>query len=89
MHHPTPRVLARRREIGARIRDIRRCRAHSQEHLAELAGLSRQSIYRVELGQRSAHLDWLIQIADALEVPLAELVREDDEAPDAGGAGGS
>jgi transcriptional regulator with XRE-family HTH domain len=75
---PTPRVLQRRREIGAHIRDARTRRHLSQERLGELVGLSRQSIYRIELGERAARVDWLILIADALDVTLADLVRDVD-----------
>ncbi|MGW0984252.1 helix-turn-helix domain-containing protein [Streptomyces xiamenensis] len=73
---PSDRVLQRRQEIGRQIRDARVWANLSQERLAELAGVSRDTIVRVETGTRSARLDWLIQIADALEVDLAELVRQ-------------
>lgn len=73
---PTERELDGRRAIGDRIREARTRRSLSQEQLAEAALLDRKTVYRVELGQRSAHVDWLIRIADALQVPLAELVRD-------------
>jgi predicted transcriptional regulator len=61
--------------VGARIREARR-RCHlSQEHLAEVVRLDRKTIYRVELGQSAAPLDWLTRIADVLDVSLADLVR--------------
>ena len=72
---PPDWVLARRRAIGDRIREVRRERKLSQERLAELAGLDRQAINRIEQGHASALLDNLIRIADALGVPLADLVR--------------
>lgn len=72
---PSARVLQRRREIGIRIRDAREAARLSQEKLAELTGLDRKTVYRTELGETSARLDWLILIADALDVELADLMR--------------
>jgi transcriptional regulator with XRE-family HTH domain len=46
----------------------------SQEALAERAGIDRQAINRIELGHQSPILDTLIRIADALDVPLRDLV---------------
>lgn len=37
--------------------------------------MERQAINRIEQGHQSALLDNMIRIADALEVPLADLVR--------------
>jgi transcriptional regulator with XRE-family HTH domain len=74
---PSECVLQRRREIGRRICEAREWANLTQEQLAERVGVSRDTIIRTELGTRSARLDWLILIADAVQVPLAELVRED------------
>lgn len=71
---PPAWVLARRQAVGTSIRTARRARGLSQERLAELAGMDRQAINRIEQGHQSALLDNLIRIADALGVPLAELV---------------
>ncbi|MBW1600923.1 helix-turn-helix transcriptional regulator [Streptomyces sp. JJ66] len=76
---PSDRVLRRRREIGDNIRDARLQANLTQERLAERAGLSRGSVIRAELGTRAARVDWLIAIADALHVPLSQLVREPHE----------
>jgi transcriptional regulator with XRE-family HTH domain len=43
--------------------------------LAELAGMDRQAINRIEQARSSPKLDNLFRIADALGVPLADLVR--------------
>ncbi|MFF4836267.1 helix-turn-helix domain-containing protein [Streptomyces sp. NPDC001315] len=72
---PLDWVLARRRAIGDRIRDARRGRKLSQEKLAELAGMDLQAINRIEMGHQAALIDNLIRIADALDSPLADLVR--------------
>lgn len=73
---PSPTwVLARRRALGDRIREQRKDRKLSQERLAELAGMDRQAINRIEQGHQAALVDNLFRIAWALEVPLADLVR--------------
>ena len=59
----------------------------TQEKLAARAGLSRDTIVRVQLGITSARIDWLIAIADACDADLAELVREEGPRPPGGAAG--
>jgi transcriptional regulator with XRE-family HTH domain len=68
-------VLVHRRAIGDRIRAARLHANLTQEKLAELAGMDRQAINRIEQGHQSPLVDNLIRIADALGVPLADLVR--------------
>ncbi|MGW1532351.1 helix-turn-helix domain-containing protein [Streptomyces aureus] len=76
MPSPQPEwVLARRRAIGDRIRDTRRKAQLSQERLAELAGIDRQAVNRIEQGHAAPYIDTLIRIAHALDVPLSDLVR--------------
>lgn len=72
---PPDWVITRRRAIGARIREARLYANFTQEALAEEAGLDRQSVNRIEQGHASPMLDSLIRIADALNVPLSDLVR--------------
>ncbi|MDX3398462.1 helix-turn-helix transcriptional regulator [Streptomyces sp. ME01-18h] len=68
-------VPARRRQIGDRVRAVRTERKLSQEKLGEAAGLDRKTVNRIEQGAHSALLDHLLLIADALDVPLGDLVR--------------
>jgi transcriptional regulator with XRE-family HTH domain len=42
--------------------------------LAELAGMDRQAINRIEQAHTSPRLDTMFRIADALGVPLRDLV---------------
>jgi transcriptional regulator with XRE-family HTH domain len=72
---PPDWILQRRRIVGDRIRDARLHANLTQEKLAELAGMDRQTINRIEQGHASPRLDNLFRIADALNVPLADLVR--------------
>lgn len=68
-------VLTRRQAIGTRIREVRLHANLTQEALANLMGIDRPSIVEIEQGQRNMTIDTLIRIADALNVPLADLVR--------------
>ncbi|GGR61559.1 hypothetical protein GCM10010251_93050 [Streptomyces aurantiogriseus] len=70
---PPDWVLARRRAVGDRIREHRRARKLSQEKLAELAGMDRQAINRIEQGHQAVLLDNLIQIVEALGISLGDL----------------
>ncbi|MFF1480188.1 helix-turn-helix transcriptional regulator [Streptomyces sp. NPDC058301] len=67
-------VLTRRRAMGDRIRAARLWADLSQEQLAERTLVDRKTINRIELGHHSARIDTLFLIADALDVPLADLV---------------
>lgn len=52
----------------------RRRRGLSQEKLAERTGLCRDTIYKIEMGQRSPRLDTLLVLADVLSIDVAELL---------------
>jgi transcriptional regulator with XRE-family HTH domain len=71
-----PWVLREREQVGRRIREVRRERGLSQEKLAELAGLGRHSVYRVELGTHSGSIDAVLLIAKALGVPPTRFFRD-------------
>lgn len=68
-------VLTRRRAIGAAIRAARERQKISQERLGELVDLDRKTVNRIEQGTHATLIDHLIRIADALDTPLADLVR--------------
>jgi transcriptional regulator with XRE-family HTH domain len=68
-------VPVARRAIGDRIRAARIERKLSQEALAELVGLDRKTINRVEQGVHATSVDHLLLIAHALDTPLADLVQ--------------
>jgi transcriptional regulator with XRE-family HTH domain len=68
-------VLTRRRAIGDAIRAARGRRKLSQEKLGELTDLDRKTINRIEQGVHATSIDHLLLIADALDTPLADLVR--------------
>ncbi len=62
--------------IGQKIKNIRKERGLSQEQLAKLCGLNRNSIYNYENGRRSPKSEDLIKIANALDISLNELTKE-------------
>jgi transcriptional regulator with XRE-family HTH domain len=61
-------------DVGHRLRRLRRRRGMTLAALAGLTGVSISYIAMVERGERTlTRLDWIIAMADALRVPVAEL----------------
>ncbi len=66
-------------QVGDRIKQLRlhsRGGKLTQETLAEKADISVSFLSMIERGERSAHLDTLSSLADALGVPLEDLFRD-------------
>lgn len=57
-----------RKALAEEIRAARARKKYSQGELADLAGLSRATVARLEMGTRSADVVQLIAIADALGI---------------------
>lgn len=68
-------VPARRREIGERLRAARLRADLTQAQLGEKVGREHRTIHRWEYAYRIPNLEDLLLLADALNVPLADLVR--------------
>jgi transcriptional regulator with XRE-family HTH domain len=64
-----------RRILGENIRVSRKQSGISQEKLAEKADLNTTYISDVERGEENISVDALVRIANALKVPLADLIR--------------
>jgi len=64
-----------RRILGENIRVARKQCGLSQEKLAEKADLNTTYISDVERGEENISVDALVRIANALKVPLADLMR--------------
>ncbi len=60
--------------FAANLRLARRLRDVSQEALALDAGLSRTYVSEVERGERNVSIDNMGLLADALQIPLKDLV---------------
>lgn len=74
MKPPTPELVARRVELGSRIRERRALQRLSQEDLAHKARLDRSYVGAVERGERNLGIDNLHRIADALDCQARELL---------------
>jgi transcriptional regulator with XRE-family HTH domain len=62
------------KEIGGRIKKIRGEKGITQDQLAELAGLNRVHLYRLESGRQSMTIRTLKIIADALETRMRDII---------------
>jgi transcriptional regulator with XRE-family HTH domain len=60
--------------FGQHLRRLRETKGWSQQALADVADVSKPTIYRIETARYSVTLDILVSLAQALEIPLAELV---------------
>lgn len=67
-------MLAAERHFGAVLRELRRKRGLSQEGLAFEAGLNRQFVSLLELGQRSPSLETIYKLAMGLGIAGSELL---------------
>ena len=56
------------KDMGERVRNVRRSQGLTQEELAEKAGLSASFLGHIERGSRVASLDTLISLCNTLEV---------------------
>lgn len=63
-----------RRALAVAVRELRARQGMSQEAVAESAGLGRGFITELETGRRRVSFEAVVAIADALDVPLRELV---------------
>lgn len=61
--------------IGARIRNARQKQGLTQEQLAELTGVTREYISRLENGRQGARADILVAIADRLGIDPGVMLR--------------
>jgi transcriptional regulator with XRE-family HTH domain len=59
-----------------KLKDLREDRAYSTRELAELAGVNRRTILRIESGQANVHPRTLRRLAEALGVEPRELRRD-------------
>ena len=62
------------REVGLRVREIRIARGITQEALARKVKLTRTSLTNIEKGRQKLLLHTVMNIASALDVPVAELL---------------
>lgn len=70
-------VRQQRRELGQRLRALRRDRDLTQEQLAERAGVDSKTISRAENGHFNIGVDLIGALARALGVPTWRLFRDE------------
>jgi DNA-binding XRE family transcriptional regulator len=70
----TPKRPGRRESVGRRVRTLRESRGWSQIGLARRAGVRRQDLVRLEKGRNKMSLPALEFLAEALGVPVADLL---------------
>ena len=58
---------------GTKIKEIRKQKGLTQKQLGDLCGIADSNIRKYENGKQNPKIETLQKIADALEVPLAEL----------------
>ena len=61
-------------EIGIRIKAIRKRRDIRQDALARQAGIDRSYMGRIERGEVNVSVTYLYDIAEALNIPITELL---------------
>lgn len=66
-------------EIGSRIKEQREFKNWSQDELAEILNISRQSISKWELNKVYPSIDMLIKMSDLFDVSLDELIKGDKD----------
>lgn len=67
------KATATRKELGERIRELRKSAGITQEELGEKASLNYKFIGELERGQVNVSIDSLARIADALGVRIGDL----------------
>lgn len=69
------RIYEQRRDLGERIRVLRTGLPATQEAFAEMTGIDRRTLQRIEGGTSDPRYSDLALIAEALRVTVADLVR--------------
>ncbi|MER6098323.1 helix-turn-helix transcriptional regulator [Streptomyces sp. NPDC001728] len=67
-------ITSAQQALGLRVRDARLYANLTQEQLAELAGIDRSTLQRIEGGQNDAKFSHLIRLARALDVATRDLL---------------
>lgn len=60
--------------FGQHLRKLREQKGWSQQELADVADITKKTVYRIETAQTSPTLDILVCLAEGLEIPLRELM---------------
>lgn len=66
------------KNIYSKIRDIRQSKGLTVNNLADKIGEDYQKVGRIERGQRSLTIDYLMKVSKALEIPVEDFFSEND-----------
>ncbi|MFJ8883590.1 helix-turn-helix transcriptional regulator [Streptomyces sp. NPDC102402] len=69
-------IHQQRRDLGERIRVLRSGARKTQEAFAEMTGIDRRTLQRIERGTSDPRFSDLLLIARALEMTVSDLVQE-------------
>jgi transcriptional regulator with XRE-family HTH domain len=69
-------MLLVRREIGDVLRELRLQKRHTLRQVAGRASVALGYLSEIERGQKEASSEILLAIAEALDVPLSQIMRE-------------
>lgn len=64
------------RRLGSRVREARKDKGYTQNELAELTGYSIQHISHVETGKTKLSVDFLVALANELEISTDRLLMD-------------
>lgn len=67
---PSPAILAARKEVGAKIKEIRERRGMTTSDVANIVGIDRATVSKLETANWSPTLDQVLRIAAAIGVRL-------------------
>ncbi len=68
-----------RKELGSKLKEIRKIKGFTQEVLAEKANLNYKYLGELERGKVNVSLDSLLRISQALEINMGDLFRRKEE----------
>lgn len=71
-----PPLSPRHRAFGDALRELRQTRELTQETLGDRSGLTTNYVGDTERGERNISIRALWQLADGLDVPASQLLRE-------------
>jgi transcriptional regulator with XRE-family HTH domain len=71
-------IDAKTRTVAANIRKIREYRNYTQDYLAAKLEISQNAYSKIELGYSNITLGRLINIAEILDIDLANLIKADN-----------
>jgi transcriptional regulator with XRE-family HTH domain len=68
-------LIAVRKQLGNRVRELRERKGWSQEELAHQSGLARSFTGAIERGEKDIRLSTLLKLANTFKIALSQLFR--------------